>query len=318
MGMSMKSLVTRLKPYLRWVILGGTLFFIVKTLKDHWREVTEIQLTPDARYLLPLAFGVTLAAHVWSGWVWHWILELFNQPLGGRWSTPVYLKTNVAKYLPGNVWHFFGRVRALQKTGTPTGIAVLCVVMEPLLMAVAALILACLGGGQMVGVYSLWLQVGVACVALSVVHPRIFNPILQRLGRAKAKAQSLTFTGSSTGLLRAYPLRPLLGEIGFVLLRSLGFIAIVAALQPVTTVSAFSSLVAAFGLAWLLGLVVPGAPGGIGVFEATAIPLLSGQFPVAVVLSSVAIYRLVSVLAEVIAAGGVWLGEKCVDSIKNF
>ncbi|MGB3573241.1 MAG: UPF0104 family protein, partial [Phormidesmis sp.] len=145
-----------------------------------------------------------------------------------------------------------------------------------------------------------------------------FNPILQRLGRAKAKAQSLTFTGSSTGLLRAYPLRPLLGEIGFVLLRSLGFIAIVAALQPVTTVSAFSSLVAAFGLAWLLGLVVPGAPGGIGVFEATAIPLLSGQFPVAVVLSSVAIYRLVSVLAEVIAAGGVWLGEKCVDSIKNF
>ncbi len=318
MGTSIKPLVARLKPYLRWVILGGTLFFIAKTLKDNWQEVTEIQLTPEAGYLLPLSFGVTLAAHVWSGWVWHWILALFNQPLGGWWSTPVYLKTNVAKYLPGNVWHFFGRVRALQETGTPTGIAVLGVVMEPLLMAVAALILACLGGKQLVGPQSRLLQIGVACAALVVVHPRIFNPILQQLGRAKAKAQGLNFAGDRTSLLRAYPLRPLLGEIGFVLLRSLGFIIIVAALQPVTTVSAFAALVAAFSLAWLLGLVVPGAPGGIGVFEATAIPLLSGQFPVAVVLSSVAIYRLVSVLAEVVAAGGVWLGEKCVDSIKNF
>ena len=139
--MSFKSLLARIKPYLRWVILGGTLFFIVKTLKDHWQEVTAIQVASSAWYWFAAAFVVTLAAHVWSGWVWHWILALFHQPQTGWWSTPVYLKTNVAKYLPGNVWHFFGRVRALQKVGAPTGTAVLAVVMEPLLMAVAALVL---------------------------------------------------------------------------------------------------------------------------------------------------------------------------------
>jgi uncharacterized membrane protein YbhN (UPF0104 family) len=37
-------------------------------------------------------------------------------------------------------------------------------------------------------------------------------------------------------------------------------------------------LLGAFSLAWLLGLVVPGAPGGLGVFEATAIALLQQRF----------------------------------------
>ncbi|MGB3788576.1 MAG: lysylphosphatidylglycerol synthase domain-containing protein [Phormidesmis sp.] len=307
--MKIKSLLTHLKPYLRWAILGGTLFFIVKTLKDHWQEVTDIQFTAQALWMMTLAFVVTLMAHVWSGWVWHWILILFDQPLSGFWSTPVYLKTNVAKYLPGNVWHFFGRVRALQSVGAPTGVAVLGVVMEPLLMAVAALIIASLTGGQLVGIENHFGgrlgQIAVLSLALVSVHPRVFNPILQTLGRAKAKAQRLDFAaGENT--LRAYPGRALLGEVGFVLLRSLGFIAIVLAFQPISLESA-QILLAAFSLAWLLGLIVPGAPGGIGVFEATAISLLDGQFAVAIILTSVAVYRLISVLAEVSAAGIAYL-----------
>lgn len=319
----MKQLLARFKPYLRWVILGGTLFFIAKTLKDHWQEVVSIEVSAQAGYWLAVSFVVTLAAHVWSGWVWHWILALFDQPQTGWWSTPVYLKTNVAKYLPGNVWHFFGRVRALQKVGAPTGTAVLAVVMEPLLMAVAALVLVGVFGGELgfgrggegeIGGWGDWglgvrvlVQLGVLAGALVCVHPRIFNPILRRLGRAKAKAQGLGVGDSPR--LRAYPVRSLLGEVGFVGLRSLGFILIVAALTPVT-LTAVPTLIAAFSLAWLLGLVIPGAPGGIGVFEATAIPLLSSHFPVAVVLSSVAIYRLVSVVAEVVAAALVVLAER--------
>ncbi len=303
--MPIKSLLRHLKPYLRWAILGGTLFFIAKTLKDHWQEVTDIQFTSQALWMVTLAFVVTLMAHVWSGWVWHWILILFNQPLSGFWSTPVYLKTNIAKYLPGNVWHFFGRVRALQAVGTTTGVAVLSVVMEPLLMAVAALIVACLTGAQLAGLANQFGgrfgQIAILSLALISVHPRVFNPVLQTLGRAKAKAQRLDFsTGGNR--LRSYPVKALLGEMGFVLLRSLGFIAIVLAFQPLTLETA-QALLAAFSLAWLLGLIVPGAPGGIGVFEATAISLLDGQFPVAVILSSVAVYRLISVLAEICAAG---------------
>jgi uncharacterized membrane protein YbhN (UPF0104 family) len=52
-----------------------------------------------------------------------------------------------------------------------------------------------------------------------------------------------------------------------------------------------------------LGLVVPGAPGGLGIFEATAIAALNPtEFPPGLVLAIVAVYRLISVLAEAIAA----------------
>ena len=308
-----KPLLTRLKPYVRWVILGGTLFFIAKTLKDHWQEVIELEVSAQVWPILALALGITLLAHIWSGWVWHWILAMFNQHFGGGWSTRVYLKTNVAKYLPGNVWHFYGRVKALQDRETPIGIAVISVVMEPLLMAVAALILGCLGEWQMASAPWRLLQLGILCGALISVHPYIFNPVLQTLSHAKAKAQGLPLSDKKSPQLRTYPLRPLLGEVGFVALRSLGFLCTVAALQPLTLEIA-QSLIGSFSLAWLLGLVVPGAPGGIGVFEATAISLLSGQLPTAIILSSIAFYRLLSTLAEVAGAALAWLSEKVVGT----
>lgn len=309
--MPAKSLLTRLKPYLRWVVLGGTLFFIAKTIKDHWQEVAQevadVQLNSQALWMMGLAFVATLAAHVWASWVWHQIIGLFGQSPSGAWSMSVYLKTNVSKYLPGNVWHFVGRVSALQSVGASTGVAVLSVIMEPLLMAVAAVVVAGVAGGQLTALsgHSL-VRLLVVVVAAISVHPRLFNPVLQILGKAKAKAQKLNFAAEEVTLLRRYPIWPLLGEAGFVGWRSLGFITIVLAFQPLSFADA-QTLLAAFSLAWLLGLIVPGAPGGIGVFEATAIALLDAQFPVAVILSSVAIYRLISVLAEAIAAGVVWI-----------
>lgn len=319
-----KSLLTRLKPYLRWVILGGTLFFIVKALRDNWQDVAALQITAQTWSMLAIAFGSTLIAHIWAGWVWHWILTTFDQPVGPGWSTQVYLKTNVVKYLPGNVWHFYGRVRALQSVGTPVNIAIVSVVMEPLMMAAAALIVVCLAGWQLNS--ALWQagQIIVLCVVLIGVHPRVFNPILQKL--SKAKAEGISFEEvyqkethqkkASQSPLNAYPLRPLLGELTFVALRSLGFIFAIAALQPLT-VEVIQPLVTAFSLAWLLGLVVPGAPGGIGIFEATIISLLGGQFPAAILLGGVAFYRLLSTLAEVVGAALAWVSEKTIGSVPS-
>ncbi|WP_354635191.1 hypothetical protein [Planktothricoides raciborskii] len=46
-----------------------------------------------------------------------------------------------------------------------------------------------------------------------------------------------------------------------------------------TLISSGFLVLSAFSFAWLLGLVLPGAPGGIGIFEATAIALLQNNFP---------------------------------------
>ena len=48
----------------------------------------------------------------------------------------------------------------------------------------------------------------------------------------------------------------------------------------------------------------------MGVFEATAIALLSDRFSTAIILSAVALYRIISILAEVSGAFLAKLGKK--------
>jgi hypothetical protein len=302
-----KQIVARLKPYLRWVILGTIVFFLATTLRQHWQEVAAIRIDHKGWSYLAIALLLTLVAHIWSGWVWGWILSLLEQPVAGTWSIRVYLKTNLAKYLPGNVWHFYGRIWAAKAVGMSLGAATLSVLLEPLLMAAGALILSLITTNQQHWGIQLISLTGV----LVGVHPRILNPMVQLLGRFKKPKASTLEDNDTTLLFRVshYPTLPLLGELGFLGLRGGGFVFVVLALSMVGW-EQIPLLLGAFSFSWLLGLVVPLAPGGIGVFEVTAIALLDQFFSVGLLLSAVALYRLISILAEIIGAGIAWLYDR--------
>ncbi len=291
----------RLKPYLRWLILGGVLFFLAQALKANWQEVAAIKIDATGWAYLGSALAVTIVAHIWTGWVWGWILQFLNYRVKGAWAIRVYLKTNIAKYVPGNIWHFYGRIRAATAAGVPTSVATLSVLLEPLLMAAAALVLALVGNQQ--ANWS-WQVLGLAIVLIAV-HPAILNQGIKLVSKMKGKNHE----SASQQQLKHYPLLPLLGQLGFLGLRGAGFILTLLALYPVNS-SQILILLSAFSLAWLLGLVIPGAPGGIGVFEATAIALLGALFSPGLILSVVALYRLISILAEVIGAGFVWVCDR--------
>jgi glycosyltransferase 2 family protein len=294
------SLLTLVKPYLRWFILGGVLFFLVKTVKDRFAEVATIRLDANSWGMLAIAVVVTIIAHVWSGWVWTWILAIFKQPLGVAEGIRVYLVTNIAKYSPGNIWHFYGRITAVGQKGGSRGAATLSVLLEPLLMAAAALLIALVSstlGNAITWDRQIWLQLVALGAILMGIQPRILNILLHRLSRNKNKADA---TAAEAIKLTKYPLVPFLGEMGFVVLRGIGFILTFVALQTVTW-QQIPQLFSAFSFAWLLGLIVPGAPGGLGIFEVTAYGLLDNtQFPTEI--TAVAFYRLISILAEAIAA----------------
>lgn len=343
-----------LKSVLRWAVLGLTLGFLLHTVVRHWSEVSTVQLDGSAYGLLAIALGVTLLAHGWSGWVWGLILQHLGYPVSPLWAVRVHLTTNIAKYLPGNIWHFYGRVRAIaqhtilqsnipqnnipqnteaiqaQRIGTQVigagiprtqviELAVLSVVLEPLLMAAAALLIAGVGSPQ---AHELGQMLGLLGILVGV-HPRFLNPVLRWVGKGKAKMVATPEILATKTLatiqdneippfhlqLTHYPLKPLLGELGFLACRGLGFVLAVLAFSPVP-LSQLPLLMSAFSFAWVLGLVVPGAPGGIGVFEATIIALLDRAIAPGVLLNIVGCFRLVSILAEVMGAGLGWLGER--------
>lgn len=293
----MKPIWSYLKRYLRWVILGGTLFFLVKAFNDHWQEVVAIRIDSAGWATLGLALSVTLLAHVWSGWVWSWILKALNQNVNGFFCVQAYLKTNIAKYLPGNVWHFYGRVRSATAIGVPLEAATLSVLLEPLLMAAAALLIALIGKQP-----DIWgLQVLSLAAVMCAVHPWVLNFGIKLLSRLKGKTKGCETVETNTLQIQHYPLLPLLGELGFLGMRGAGFLLTLLALSPVS-LDQIPLLISTFSLAWLLGLVVPGAPGGMGVFEATAIALLEQRFSAGLMLSTVALYRSISIIAEAVGA----------------
>lgn len=289
----MKKILSRIKPYIRWMLLGATLFFLLAALKQNWTEVSAIEVTRTGWMLIGLSLVVTIIAHLLSGRIWLLTLKEFKQPIQNRWGLQVYLKTNIAKYLPGNVWHFYGRIMAVTQVGVSIGAASLSVLLEPLLMASAALLFALINAQQ----EHLPLQILSLIIVLAGVHPRILNPVIKQFRKMKLKGEDPQVIAAGGFHIDQYPLKPFLGQIGFVSLRSLGFILAVLALSPIEW-QQVPVLLSSFSLAWLLGLVIPGAPGGIGIFEATALALLDQEFSPAILLGAVAFYRLISILAE--------------------
>ena len=74
---------TLAKRLLRWVIWGAALFFIVHTLVAYWPEIQQVELRARGWRWLALACGLTLMAHCWAGWVWHWLLQDWGLKLAG-------------------------------------------------------------------------------------------------------------------------------------------------------------------------------------------------------------------------------------------
>jgi uncharacterized membrane protein YbhN (UPF0104 family) len=236
-----------------------------------------------------------------------------NQSVSAIEFIQVYLKTNIAKYLPGNVWHYYGRIMAAKNANVPTNIATLSVLLEPLLMLAAALIIIVLFGSELVvnnlKFNLMILQFLALIIVLNILHPRFLNPAIKLLDRWKNKKSDGENQLINSFIIKRYPVKPLLGELVFLGLRAAGFILTMLALTSLTWAQ-IPLLVGAFSCAWVLGLVVPGAPGGLGVFETTAMLLLQYHFPAALVISAIALYRLISILAETVGAALASLFER--------
>ncbi len=295
-----QRLMNQLKPHTRWLVLAITSAFLLHTLRQNWQQVLTLRFTDGAIAFLILAVGITLLSHIWSAWIWHIILTLLAAPIQRTWVMVLYLQSNLAKYLPGNVWHFVNRIQALRSHNISTGTAIVGVLLEPLLMSAAALAIVFLS------LPSTGLQLAILIAVLVGVHPRVLNPVLHRLAPARLKQVGLSVEDSAIPQLKAYPLKPFLGEVGFVVLRGCGFLFSLSALES-WDIGDFWRLMGSFSLAWLLGLVVPGAPGGLGVFEATILALLGTHYSAATLLGSVTLYRLVGTLAEILGAALAWV-----------
>jgi glycosyltransferase 2 family protein len=292
------------KTLLRWSLIGAVLWFLGRTLKQNWQTVATVRIAGQGWGLLTIALLCSLLAHGLAGAIWADILRLLQPQaqIANSWGIRTYLTTNLAKYLPGNVWHFYGRFNACKARQIPAGDALLSILLEPLLMAAAGLVVAI--GPWLLQPAPNPFHLSAAVLALTAVligiHPKILNRVLRQVGGAKRQRLAIAHIPQ----LQRYPIRPLLGELGFVLLRGTGFVLTWQSIHSLAP-SQLPTIYSSFAIAWLLGLIVPGLPGGIGLFEAVTIALLNHQLSPGALIVIVALYRVVNTLAEAIGAGAV-------------
>jgi uncharacterized membrane protein YbhN (UPF0104 family) len=288
---------------LKLLVVLACLGFVAAAVFDQGRQLLELRITVRSGLWLLLGLGVTTTSMIANAGVWAVLLRWLGRWPRGIEPFSLYLTTNLLKYLPGNIWHLAGRIRALRpELGLAP--ALVSVLLEPILIATAALVLVPAGG----------LQGGVAVLALLpllALLPRWLNPLLMRLERSRARALHLDAELAQEPQWRVpgYPVLPLLAAVAFVLLRFLGFACCVVAFSE-QGATGWGTWLAGFALAWTAGLVVPGAPGGLGVFEAALLLRFGALVPEAPLLAIALCYRLLATLADALLAGTAQLDRR--------
>ena len=141
---------------------------------------------------------------------------------------------------------------------------------------------------------------------LVFLNRKLIYVVLKGLGSLKGKIFEVLRLANSKGqfekrieIVSFFPTKALLLEIGFVLSKFTGFYICLNTFYTSNNLNILFLLVI-FSLSWTLGLVVPTAPGGVGVFEACLLFLVGRNIPQNAILVSLIYFRIISTSADLL------------------
>jgi len=232
------------------------------------------------------------------------ILRYLNQNFSYPRIFFIYFVSQAAKYLPGGIWAFPGRVLAYQAIGVEASASLVSMVREVgvLFMGAALVGLAGLFSGLLVNDWvriSVIAGIVVCTVSVVLVQLPVFWNFLGRLrfikntGLPEAEAKTARFS------FKWLPVSLFISLV-FWGLTGIAFREMAAGISSKMTGMNWFQVVSIFALAWCAGFVVVIAPSGLGVREAVLSALLSSYMPLSEALSIALIARLWWTMGEAV------------------
>ena len=247
---------------------------------------------------LSLSFLFCVLSIYLNAYAWKYIVKWFGKEFKSNNLVSFYVLTNILKYVPGGVWHFVERFNFIKKISNPQ-IALYSTLIEPYFMLSGSFLLASMG-------------LIFSPLYFFLIFPLIFLNrkfiflILKILGSLKGKVFEVLRLPNSKGqfeerinIVSFFPSRALFLEIGFVLSKFIGFYICLNTFYTSNTLNIIFLLVI-FSLSWSIGLVVPAAPGGVGVFEACLLLFVGKSIPENIILISLVYFRVISTSADLL------------------
>jgi len=221
-----------------------------------------------------LVYGTanTLLARAW----WN-LMEFLKAPAGWGWAWRIYGVSQLAKYVPGNIFHLASRQALSMAAGFEGWMLAKSTVWELGLLVLA--------GVMFFG------------LILDLLFPSLpfFAPLLVFVGVFLSVEAGLR-CWSAPSIARA-----LAWQWVFLIISGLVFVGVLALVAPQSVNFALlPTFCGSYVIAWLAGLVTPGAPAGVGVRELVLLYLLEGYVMETNLLLAVVLGRLVTVAGDLL------------------
>ncbi len=279
--------------------LAVSAVFLAGRLRSSWDAVAALEPGRAAATAgqAALAYGVLCLA-LGTGW------RRLLQAASGRavaWGTAhrMYARSQVAKYLPGNVLHFGGRHALGVAAGFAHGALAQAALLEAASLLLASAAVAAGGAAFFVHLPGRVSAVRLAALLLgAAAAPFALNAVARRADRLRRWG----WRPLDTGALARDVLPALAVHAAFFLGAGLVLLGIVSRTAPGAAggIAVTGRVLAAFALAWILGYVTPGAPAGLGVREAVLTAALAPALGDAAALESALLLRVATVMGDAV------------------
>ena len=279
----------------RIFFLTSLLYFFILFFKNFSQISFSINFELN-RYDFFLSFVVCILSIYLNAFAWKNIVRWFGIENIKNNLVSFYVLTNILKYIPGGIWHFVERFNFVKNYGN-TQVAFYSTLIEPYLMLCSSFLLASIGV-----IYSPFFLLLI--IPILFLNRKLLYLALIGLGFLKGKASeamklpnpNLNFV-KSINLISFFPIRAFLYEIGFVITKFIGFLICFNLVNSDKNIDIIFLFVA-FCFSWTIGLIVPTAPSGVGVFEACFLFLMGRYFPQNLIILSLIYFRLVSTTSD--------------------
>lgn len=269
---------SKLKTLLHVVGIGlaiGGVGFVIVRIQSYSDQLQSISIDGIALlYLFLLAFFYG-ACNLLLARAWWNQLQVYGTKVNWNWAIKTFGTSQIAKYVPGNIFQFAGR----QAIGMSAGVSAKALAKSSFL-EVITLIFA---GGTFL------------CFLLPT-YLHFFNPY-------QASAVFVIIV-SSVYFLLTTNMQILVGrgyiwQTIFLLCSALCFWVVLFLFDSSkTVVLGFPTVWGAFVISWLAGFVTPGSPAGLGVRESVLLLLLESSFTTDSLLVAILVMRFVTVVGD--------------------
>lgn len=282
------------------ILVVLSLVFLFLKLRQNIGDIKGFTVGFEASLVIILVIGVSVLIGVISAYAWVLFLRGGGFFLSFKRALAIYGQASIAKYIPGNIFHYVGRVTIGSEYGIPKKKVVLSMIAETFIVAVTALtfgvagllyeyksislFMHSVGGNQLPGTILIVFSVTAILFASSFIFARGREWISLILPYLRSRAVIKT--------MLLYLFSFLLTGISMHLLLS--------TLWLVDSTLQWYQFAYGFSLAWVFGYITPGAPGGIGIREVILITLYGQDLGEGIIIGMVLFLRVLMTIGELI------------------